>query len=164
MPEIPEWLPNMIAVDGEWEKVVEALYTIFSDDMVAGKPKLDNCHVWWDRRVLEGDKYEEGFWHLISKDDNETRERLFDSRRAERLPWCRPCIDNFRDRALKFWNYRISENRIETYLWLEEFDYVVIFQKKSHRIGTVYFLLTAYYVEGDTTRRRLRRKYENRQI
>jgi len=39
-----------------------------------------------------------------------------------------------------------------------------IFQKRRQRVGTVYFLLTAYYVEGDSTRRKLKRKYNNREL
>ena len=36
-----------------------------------GKPTFDGLPVWWDRRHEDGDPHEEGFWHLITKDDNE---------------------------------------------------------------------------------------------
>lgn len=163
MTETPSWLPAIISVDGKWDKVIEKLYGIFKSDFVEGKPLLNKSSVWWDRRILDGDKYEEGFWHLISKDDNSTHERLFDPRRAERLSWCRPIIDHFNDNEVKYWDYRASNNRIETYLWLKDFDYVVIFQKRKQKVGMVYFLLTAYYVEGDSTKRSLTRKYEKRE-
>ncbi len=162
MTEIPSWLPALISVDGEWDKVFEKLYGIFKADFVEGKPSLNNSKVWWNRRILDGDKYEEGFWHLISKDDDSTNERLFDPRRAERLPWCRPTIDHFDDNAVRHWDYRASRSRIESYLWLENFDYVIVFQKRKQNIGTVYFLITAYYVDGDSTKRNLRRKYQDR--
>lgn len=164
MPDTPAWLPDIVSTDGEWEKVLERLYCIFKIDFVDGKPTLNNSRVWWDKRVLNGDCYEEGFWHLISKNDNLTNERLFDPRRAERLPWCRPIIEHFNDIAVKCWDYKVSRSRIEMYLWLEDFDYVIIFQKRKQGIGIVYFLLTAYYVEGNSTRRNLRRKYEKREI
>ncbi len=163
MPDIPTWLPEIISVDGEWNSVLERLYSIFKIDFIDGKPTLNGSRVWWDKRILDDDRYQEGFWHLISKIDFITRERLFDPRRAERLPWCRPCIDNFSDNTIKFWDYKVSGSRIETYLWLEDFDYVVIFQRRRQRVGLIYFLLTAYYIEGDSVRRNLKRKYENRE-
>ena len=43
--------------------------------------------------------------------------------------------------------------------WLEEADYVVILQRR----GRAYFLITAYHVDGDSTRRRLKAKYEGRE-
>lgn len=162
MPNYPEWLPAIISVDGEWDKVLEKLYGIFKADFVEGKPLLNKSKVWWDRRILDGDKYEKGFWHLISKDDSSTNERLFEPRRSERLPWCRPTIDHFNDSAVSHWDYRASRSRIETYLWLENLDYVIVFQKRKQNIGTVYFLITAYYVENDSTKRNLRRKYQDR--
>lgn len=163
MPDIPDWLPDLISTDGEWNNVLERLYTIFKSDFKNGKPHLNGSRVWWDKRILEDDCYEEGFWHLISKNDRVTQERLFDPRRAERMPWCRPCIDNLRETLIKFWDYKVSGSRVKTYLWIEDFDYVIIFQKRRQRVGTVYFLLTAYYVEGDSTRRKLKRKYNNRE-
>ena len=164
MSDLPEWLPEIISVDGEWENVLQTLYSIFRNDFVDGKPKLNNTPVWWDRRVLENDQYEEGFWHLISKDDNSRNDRLFDPRRAERLPWCRPTIDHFNEDVVRYWDYKTSKSRIVTYLWLEDFDYVIIFQKRKLGIGTVYFLKTAYYVGGDSTRRNLQKNYEKREL
>jgi hypothetical protein len=164
MTETPSWLPAIISVDGEWDRIVERLYAIFVTDIKDGKPRLNRSPVRWDRKILDGEKYEEGFWHLISKDDDSIMERLFDPRRAERLPWCRPTIDHFNDNVVKYWDFRVSRSRIETYLWLENFDYVVIFRKRKLNIGTVFFLITAYHVEGDSTKRNLRRKYQDRML
>ncbi|MBT9168663.1 MAG: hypothetical protein DDT19_02011 [Syntrophomonadaceae bacterium] len=161
MTETPSWLPAIISVDGEWERVVERLYAIFVTDIKKGKPRLNSSSVWWDRRILDGEKYEEGFWHLISKDYDDVKDRLPDFRRAEKLPWCRACIDNFRDASIVFWDYRVKK-RIETYIWLKNHDYVVVFKKLNKRFGVVYFLLTAHYVEGESTRKKLLKKYENR--
>lgn len=164
MSDLPEWLPEIISVDGEWENVLQTLYSIFRKDFVDGNLKLNNAPVWWDRRVLENDQYEEGFWHLISKDDDSSNDRLFDPRRVERLPWCRPTIDHFNEDVVRYWDYKTSKSRIVTYLWLEDFDYVIIFQKRKLGIGTVYFLKTAYYVEGDSTRKNLQKNYEKREL
>ncbi len=157
----PFWLPEMVSVDGTWEEIVTRLYTIFQQDIVKGKRFYEDRVLWWDRRVLDG-KYEEGFWHLIAKYDRATQDRLFDPRRAERLPWCGPTISNNMDGFLKAWDYREGKKKIRTYLWLETLDYVIIMDKLKRGGRKVVFLITAYHVSGESTRRGLRRKYQRR--
>ncbi|MEK6776343.1 MAG: hypothetical protein AABY87_05615 [bacterium] len=156
--DMPSWLPEMISVDGEWERLLTGLYAIFERDFKQAKRNFQGRPVWWDRRILPGGKYEEGFWHLISKDDPGTADRLFDPRRAERLPWCGPTITNSKDPVVTVWDYRESSGRVRTYVWLEPWDYVVILEKRQQRRGLIAFLITAYFVEGASTRRKLRRK------
>src|SRR3989339_1115532 len=91
----PSWLPDIISVDGSWDEILERLYKIFKTDFIDGKPKLENFPVFWDRAI--DNKYERGFWHLIEKENQQTIERNFDPRRAERLPWCAPSLKNCRD-------------------------------------------------------------------
>ena len=161
MSNCPPWLPDMISVDGVWEETVARLYAIFIADIKDGKPRLNGSQVWWDRNKLESEEYEEGFWHLVSKDDDETGERLPDFRRAERLPWCKACIENCTDTAILFWDYKVGK-RIETYIWLKDFDYVLILKKLIKSWGTAYFLITAYHVDGNSRRRSLMRKYNDK--
>ncbi|RJP82591.1 MAG: hypothetical protein C4522_02965 [Desulfobacteraceae bacterium] len=158
---IPEWLPEMAMVDGVWEEVCAGLYAIFQKDIVKGGRVYKNRPVWWDRRVVDGE-YEEGFWHLISVDDNELQERLFDPRRAEKLPWCGPTISNSDDGFVRAWDYQEGRKKIRTYLWLEPLDYVIIMEKQKKGGRDIAFLITAYHIDGDSTRRRLMRKYQNR--
>jgi len=63
---------------------------------------------------------------------------------------------------VKVWDYREAKGRIRTYLWLESFDYVVILEKRKQRIGMVAFLITAFYVEGESRKRSLTSKYSKR--
>ncbi|MFA4828018.1 MAG: hypothetical protein WC855_09845 [Thermodesulfovibrionales bacterium] len=161
MSSLPSWLPDLVSVDGVWDDTVTRLYAIFVTDIKDGKPRLNRAQVWWDRTKLGGEKYEEGFWHLVTKDNEKVDERLPDFRRAERLSWCRACIDNCSDRAILFWDYKVAK-RIETYIWLKDHDYVLVFKKLNKSWGTVYFLLTAFYVDGDSSRRSLTRKYNDK--
>ena len=48
---------------------------------------------------------------------------------------------------------------MRTYVWLEDWDYVVILEKRKHRIGKIAFLITAFHVEGKSRRINLERKY-----
>ncbi|MGH7901872.1 MAG: hypothetical protein ACRENZ_09065, partial [Thermodesulfobacteriota bacterium] len=103
------------------------------------------------------------FWPLITKQDPIKGERLLDNRRAERLSWCIPIICNAHDEAVKIWDFRESEGQLRTYLWLEDFDYVIVLEKRVIRFRGVYFLITAFHVDGDSRRRNLRRKHEKRE-
>lgn len=160
----PEWLPDLISVDGNWEVVLKKLYKIFKVDFILGRPKLEDKPVFWDKSIKEGDKYENGFWHLIEKKYPDSDERKFNPRRAERLPWCAPVINHCNDVIVKYWEYSESSNKINIYLWLEDFDYVIIFQKKKFKIGIVAFLITAFYVDGDSKKRNLNKKYLDRAL
>lgn len=160
--EKPHWLPSIVTVDGEWKDVLSMLYGIFDRDIKQAKRFIQGKPVWWDRRILEGEQYEEGFWHLISKDDQKTKDRLFDPRRAERLPWCGPTISNADDSAVKVWDFKEASGRLRTYVWLEDWDYVLILEKRSQKTGEIAFLITAFYVDGDSKKRDLRKKLESK--
>lgn len=157
----PEWLPEKVDTNGEWGEVLKRLYQLFQIDFIGPGCYHLGRAVWWDNRKIDGE-YEEGFWHLITRGNDAVGHRLFDSERAECLPWCRPCLVNAPDVALKIWDYRESDKRVRTYVWLENHDYLIILQKRSSRQGEIFFLVTAFSVDGNDTRRKLEKKYENR--
>lgn len=171
MSQLPTWLPTTVSVDGNFDKVLVILYNIFHEDFVVRKPHLRGVQVWHDRRIKQGETYEEGFWHLITRDYSSDGTRTFDPRRAERLPWCAPLINNSHHDFIKFWLCK-EHKKLVCYLWLEEFDYIVIFEKRTlkARPGTpgavdsreIAFLKTAYHVDGESKRRYFRRKYNRR--
>jgi len=156
------WLPPMVSVDGVWIEVISRLYSIFTRDVKEGRPYFQDREIWWDRRVLPGETYEECFWHLVTKTDEETRERLLDNRRAERLPWCAPTITRSADPGVKVWDFDEGSRKLRTYLWLEECDHVVVLEKQSRGFRNVAFLVTAFHLDGESRRRAMRKKYENR--
>jgi hypothetical protein len=158
---IPDWLPDLCRTSGEWEEIVAGLYAVFRRDLVEATPVIDGNPVWYDRQMSEG--FEESFWHLITRTDYSSGDRLLDPRRAERLSWCAAILQNVNDPTVKRWRYKEGRGQIRLYLWYEAGDYVVILEEKTMRRGNVYFLTTAYYVEGDSGRRSLRRKYDARE-
>ncbi len=163
MTERPPWLPEIVSVNGEWPHVLSRLYGIFDADFKRTERIFQGRPVRWDRRILPGEHYEEGFWHLITKTEQRSGDRLFDPRRAERLPWCGPTISYSQDQVVKVWNYREASGRLRTYLWLEGWDYVIILERRSHPLGDVAFLVTAFHVDGESVRRSLRNKYARRE-
>ncbi len=154
----PSWLPGLIVVNGIWEQVLTRLHEVFQRDFVAGKPMCGDLLVGWDANILGQDNLCEGFWHLISQTDRKNGSRLFDPRRAERIAWAAPMIKHLTDPCIKCWDYLEARKRIRIYIWLEDLDYVVILEKQKH----VARLVTAFYVDGNSKREDLARKYKNR--
>lgn len=159
---VPDWLPAKVDTNGEWAEVLERLYRVFQVDFIGPGCYFLNSPVWWDQRKLDGE-HEEGFWHLITRENYAVGERLFEPERAECLPWCRPCLVNAPDPSLKIWDYREGRRKIRTYVWLESNDYLIILEKRPSRQGERFFLITAYSVDGNDTRGKLRKKFEKRE-
>lgn len=152
----PTWLPALNDTDGIWEEVLLRLYSVFQKDFISDGCAYNGLPVTWDRRKIDS-PYEEGFWHLISKVDPVNKERPFDPPRAKKLSWCKPCIENCLDKNVKIWNMK-EKGRIQVYIWLEYFDYVVVLQRRNK----VAFLVTAFHVGGASTKKKLQTKYNNR--
>lgn len=155
----PSWLPPMMRLDGDWERqILVNLYRVFTNDFKVNVCYFNHLRVIYDTHKKESN-LEEGFWHLITRDDKTLGGRITDFPRAERLPWCKPTIEHAtNDVEILTWDYRESSKRINSYIWLINYDYVVIVQKRKK----VAFLLTAYHVDGNSTKKSLRRKYSQR--
>ena len=158
----PKWLPELLDTNGSWHEILDRLYSVFEEDFKNSKPTFDGLPVWWDRRQDGGDPHEEGFWHLITKDD-EKGDRVPDFPRAQRLKWCRAVIDNCSTSDVMAFDYAEGSGKVRTYLWLYQCDYVVILEKVVRRGKALAFmLLTAFPLDGASRRRAMQRKYENR--
>jgi len=142
---------------GSWPETEARLYAIFVRDFKVGRPRFRGLPVWWDQRILPGERYEEGFWHLVTETDRPSGDRIPDFRRAERLPWCRAAIDHASEPEVTAFDYLEGSGDLRTYLWMQPFDYVTILKRKKQRDGSdkAYFLVTAFHVGGTSTRRGL---------
>ena len=156
----PDFLPPMINLDGSYEEIIERLYAIFRWDFIENKARHLGCDVAYNGVIDEFSQGKvEGFWHVITRDDSSKTNRLIDFRRAERLPWPKPLMENPYHTQIKFFFYDKGSSRkgIRHYIWLEDYKYVVILQrKKSH-----YIWITAFYVE-EWKQKDLRKKFEER--
>jgi len=154
----PTWLPAMLNMDGIWENNLKTLYSIFQMDFIQNPPVIDECKVHYDSRILEG-IYPEGFWHVITRKDQKTGERYPDFPRAARLPWCGPSLNNSDDPIIYKWEIE-ERKEIRTYVWLVNYDYVVVVKK--HNTLNIGYLITAYHVDGDRSKKKLMNSYINR--
>ena len=161
MPESPSFLPAMLNLDGQWEDILERLYEVFARDFKRAKTFHRGLRVIYNSAIKpDGQSKEEGFWHVVSKDDQDTGERLIDYPRAKRLPWAKPLMESPERSEIKVWQYQegTSDKGIRTYIWLPEYDYILILQRKKNLL----FWITAYYLESERARQGLQKKYEKR--
>jgi len=166
------WLPALACISGPIDRIIPQLYAVFHRDVVLGNPRFRTRPVWWDRTPtgVFGFLYEGGFWHLVSRDyyqwtsSGRVRHRDFDPARAERLPWFAPVLCHADAEGVLTWDYLEAHGTVNTYVWLESSDYVIVLQRRAQKKGDIFFLTTAYHVDGDSIRAMLTRKYEKRVV
>jgi hypothetical protein len=160
MTEKPEWLPETLHFNGNWDEFIESVYEIFERDFKRTKPVFGTLPVKFDSRIENGK--EAGFWHIVQKEDFQAKERLPDIRRCEHIPWPKPIIEHSSDKAITIWKNDRKTNRnnsrqIRVLIWLEDFDYLIILRERS----TEMILITAYCVEQESYREKLRQERED---
>jgi hypothetical protein len=161
----------MVCVDGDWNYVIAVLYAIFDRDIKTSRLRFGGRPVWYDRRIIPPEKHEEGFWHLTSRDElvydrkqqRNVKTRVFDPRRSERLPWCKPTIENSGDPSVLVWDFEEAYGQVRTYVWLRELDYVVVLERQVKRLGTIFMIITAFFVDSKAKKRDLESRYANKQ-
>jgi hypothetical protein len=157
MNDSPGWLPPFFHVNPWTNETFDQLYAIFRRDFKDSRPRYEGKYVWFFPEMERGK--EVIFWHMTSRDDKATGERLPDFRRSERLPWARPMIDNSRQPEVLAWDYEEGDRTVKTYIWLKDHDFLVLLKKyKDGRRR----LLTAYYIDQPHYRRKLEKKYKRR--
>jgi len=153
----PVWLPEMLPVNPWTSDTYEKLYQLFCRDLKDTRPTYCGSEVWFFLDMDDGK--EEIFWHLTSRDDKRTGERLPDLRRSERLPWVRPMLDQPDQPEILDWDHEEGDGAIKTYVWLKDHDFVVIMKKMRNGSRR---LITSFWIEYDNTRRKMQRKYDRR--
>ncbi len=155
---IPASLPDLFPVSPWKNSTFNELYEIFLDDFISHNTSYLSYNVWVFPE--QEDNKHTVFWHITSKDDTDTGYRLPDLLRCARLPWISPMILHCPDNNMMLnWDYEEGNGVIKTYIWLVNLDFVVILKRYNDRSRR---LVTAYFLEYGNTKRKMRRKYENR--
>lgn len=158
----PDWLPPPLD-HFTWPDTLDELFEVFKTDFINGKPRFNGKPIWWDQKC-EDDHRPEGFWHITTREDRKSGDRLSDPPRAKRMSWCRAVIDNPGPPDVLMFDYEEGNGKIRTYLWLHEYDYVVILGKTMRRgQQRAYFLITAFCIDGSYTKRKMQKKYDERE-
>lgn len=150
-------------------KLFDVLYRCFYDDFVAQKTYL-NSQIYIDPKSHQKDEEKElVFWHLTTKETKIDKkigkrwvtimERVFDFRRAERLTWIKKIIENHSMADIKIFYHKETNEKqdIRLYLWLEDYDFVVILQKIGKNSS---YLVTSFYIDRYGKRNEYKRRYE----
>ncbi|HEY1349409.1 MAG TPA: hypothetical protein VGF67_07290 [Ktedonobacteraceae bacterium] len=150
------WLPPLVLMgdfQGDWKRYLQAVYQYFCEDFVVSRPCFENKRFGLKKHpVIEGK--EATFWHIISAGEKEN-ERLPDLRRCERIRWPGAIIKAINSGYVKSWkSSRKGEERIA--IALQDFSYIVILADR----GDYVLLWTAFCVELEHRRKKLRREYE----
>jgi hypothetical protein len=153
-------LPEKLNLDAalSFESLVQKLYTVFRNDFIDTKPYFKALPVLYDNRRMDDSIYPEGFWHIITRGKDT---RLLDYKRAKRLPWLRPLIQQAFHKELYTWSeLRLDESLGHSsntwYIWYKEGKYIAVLRERPGK----YFLATAFYITGDYQEKRYLAKYE----
>lgn len=157
MNVFPNWLPEMVLVNPWTQMTFNLLYAIFERDFKQTRLTYDGFEIWFFPEMEDG--REVIFWHLTHKDDKTAGARIPDLRRAERLPWARCLIDNATKPEILAWDYREAKGTTQTYLWLKDYNYVLLMKKYPNGQRR---LLTSFYVDYSHYARKLQKKYDGR--
>ncbi|MFA4910969.1 MAG: hypothetical protein WC649_08005 [Desulfobacteria bacterium] len=160
MSDTPSFLPPILNLDGDWDTILARLYSVFKIDFKESQTYHRGIKVIYNGTIkADGLGKEEGFWHVVSRLDDDTGERLIDYPRAKRLPWAKPLMESPERHEIKVWQYQegTADKGLRTYVWVEEYNYALIL----HRKRKVFYWVTAFYVES-RKQKDLRRKYESR--
>lgn len=172
---MPDWLPDIACVEPWTQNTYELLYAIFCRDIRDHDLRYFGNSVWIFLDKEDG--REKIFWHLTTRFSKKIkiprRKRKFypagqthvdegrypDLRRCERLPWIKAIIEKAADQEVLSWDYEEGDLTIKIYIWLKEFDFVVIMKKYPDEKRR---LVTSFYVDRSFKRKDFERKYENR--
>lgn len=128
-----------------------AVYETFECDFKRSRAKYKGCALTYDARVEDGK--EAVFWHVTTT-VIESKERVLDLRRAERIAWLKAIIEHPDDKSLKIWKEK-RKGGARIHIWLQEFDYLVVLGERPR--GMV--LITAVYTDSAHTRRSLNKRW-----
>ena len=148
------FLPELIKFEGDWNDFIARAYLVFKKDFIESSPRIHGVYVSVNRTKNDGSPMEEGFWHLVTREDKKLKERLPDFPRAERVSWVRPIVENYSAIEIERWRYLEGSGQVRHYLYVRAADYLVILEERPKS----YFLVTGFYVDSDWKRRDLEAK------
>lgn len=172
---MPEWLPEKAIVNPWTHSTYDMLYAIFCLDIRDYDLRYIGNDVWIFPDTEDGK--ERIFWHLTTRDVKREKiprrkrkfypggkkeaetERLPDLRRCERLPWVKPLIEHASEPDVLAWDYEEGDRTIKTYVWIKDYDFVVIMKRYPNRKRR---LITSFYVDKTYKREDFERKYASR--
>ena len=158
-----QWLPAQLLLSGDEQQDLATLYAVFTRDFVQSSPALGGFPIICNHTPVPGKAFGQTFWHIVSREDQKTGQRRFDPARARRLPWCAAVIANAARQDVTVFDYRKGGSLVRTYLWLHQYDYLVVLQRRNQIKGPAFLLITAYHFDGPWMRKQAQNWYSKRE-
>lgn len=159
------WLPEIIVCPdlSDWASYEDNIYHKFRHAFISNTPifKGKPVKIRWPNLFEEGKEKE--FWHMVTRDYDNTQNRSPDLRRCERILWARALIENWESciskkysdcrqcNGLKMWE---EKNRVK--MLLEDERYILVLEERKN----CWLFITAFCLE-ETYMRKLLRKLGN---
>lgn len=145
----PEWLPKELEINtSSLQEDYRLLHEVFVRDLSdLSSVKIDGKGVFIDRSKDNFyPEYERGFLHFVTRGKKDCR--VIDYSRAKKLNWILPVLLHYREPEIKaFWSKGPKDESL--YLWLEEFDFLIILKNwKSSKNRETRILVTSYSVDS----------------
>lgn len=153
------WLPPLVLLnDHPANEYLDVVYKIFERDFEHSKPTFASYEVRLKRHPISKGK-SATFWHMVSEGEIES-ERTPDIRRCERIGWIKPIMEKFSPNQPNndiVWWIEKRRNEERFHLALKDFSYLVVIASR----GEYVLPWTAFYIEYEHQRRKLKKKYES---
>lgn len=136
-------------------------YDIYKKDFIDSHPTFQDAIVDIRKKPYDNNK-EDGFYHVTCKNYNDQNDREPDLRRAERIRWIRPIIENYKKcndcndcSGVLHWE-EPYKNTTRIYFLLKDERFLVILEPRN----TYYVIITAFYIDYDRKLRELLSHYD----
>jgi len=154
-PATTDWLPDKLSEADytDIDALEAAAYAIFQTDWSDfASFRGDQVRVHRHAHRAKADRWHT-YWHAVTEGFPEEVRTSPIPDRLERVPWCRPIVDNEGDAAIKVWaNVRGRDQHI--CIWFDRINYIVILKEcRDH------FLLKTTYCPESRRKKQLHREY-----
>lgn len=158
MSTLPAWLPELIKLEdfnGDWNRYIDEVFSIFYRDFIENQPKFQNKWVRCRRDLIKGK--EAAFWHCTSEGPDENN-RTPDIKRCERIGWIKTVIEHSDSPKVDYWSVR-RRGETRWLLWFNEEFLIVLGERLRKRDGFKYMqLITVYCTEEEHRKEYLRKE------
>lgn len=156
-----EWLPDLLEYDRTYTNLDyydDAVYNVFKQNFIDTQPLFRGKNVCIRKNPLVKGK-EQTYFHITSKNYNESNNRNLDIERCKRIRWVKALIEHYNCNkpschdcnGIKTWSAIHKSKQIRIKILFEEFNYIVILEQRS----TYYIIITAYYIDKPHILRKL---------
>lgn len=146
-------LPEKIQIPEDAISQVPELFKVFKRDFIDNKTYFMAYPV-IIAQPKHGETYPEVFWHIISqqsqKGSKSNNTRLIDYKRAKRLCWIKPIIQQYKDEQITSWRAKEFDKNAgkeiyKYYFWYKEGKFIVILKCIETKTKK-FFIATSFYV------------------